>query len=274
MDERPNEEELREVYARFGLAYYFTEVLHASLANIYALAPFSSKDEIYKLRLEERYSLAWSTTLGQLMIKIDADMLPNEIINKFEKLLESRNSIAHGFWFKRIPHMHSLRGIEKLIGELDDVINEFRETNKVVSEIVRNKSAQLGITESELQQSSESVMSGHEMPDLHQQRRLKKNEHVANIYIVEIDRGKTLVFQTKDRELWQLSEVGLAWSPFDEVKDEWTEIEEIKSYLPATIRPRPQIENPWHYAFQLSENVHLKVSLRDNNICWSIDGND
>jgi hypothetical protein len=45
-DDEPDPELIREVYTRFGAAYYFSEVLHRGLSNAYVLAPFSTRDGV------------------------------------------------------------------------------------------------------------------------------------------------------------------------------------------------------------------------------------
>jgi hypothetical protein len=38
MGREPDSEDIKEVYARFGLAYYYAEVLHRGLCNLYLLS--------------------------------------------------------------------------------------------------------------------------------------------------------------------------------------------------------------------------------------------
>jgi hypothetical protein len=95
MSETSTEEEVKEVYARFGLAYYFSEVLHRGLCNAYALAPFESEEDVNRLRIEERLDLAWSTTLGQIAQHMEETGLPEDLIDRLGKAVDKRNSLAH-----------------------------------------------------------------------------------------------------------------------------------------------------------------------------------
>jgi len=62
--EEPDAELIKEVYARFGLAYYESECLHKELCIVHAIASFRSKSDITCPRLEEKLSYAFSLTLG------------------------------------------------------------------------------------------------------------------------------------------------------------------------------------------------------------------
>lgn len=63
-DQDQTEELIKEVYTTFGLAYYFSEVIHRGLCNIYAFASFGSREDITIPRVDEKLSLVYSLTLG------------------------------------------------------------------------------------------------------------------------------------------------------------------------------------------------------------------
>ena len=78
------EELIKEVYARFGLAYYFSECLHTQLCLIYTSGEYQDSSVITKPRVEEKMKYAFSLTLGSLK---------NEIQNLTKLFAESYNSI-------------------------------------------------------------------------------------------------------------------------------------------------------------------------------------
>jgi hypothetical protein len=59
-DQEPDAELIREVYARFGAAYYFSEVLHRGLSNAYVIAPFEKSEGVTGPRIDERMANAFS----------------------------------------------------------------------------------------------------------------------------------------------------------------------------------------------------------------------
>lgn len=69
---------IKEVFARFGTAYYESEVLHRGLCNVYASATFDDPKSVTRPRLQEKLSYAYSLTLGQI-IKESKHLFPTHI---------------------------------------------------------------------------------------------------------------------------------------------------------------------------------------------------
>lgn len=270
MPEEPSEEEVKEVYARFGLAYYFSEVLHRGLCNAYALAPFEEEDEMSGMRVDERFDFAWSTTLGQIVNHTDESLLSEDVLDRLDDAVEKRNFLAHYFWFERIPKINSRSGVEEMISELDEAVEMFRSLNEKINEQLKNHAEKVGITEQVLDEAKEEVLSGKERRSLHDQRKLKKQERVINAYKVPVQNAKVIILETRDGELWQLSDVGLAWTPYEEPGDDWEKDERLMSYLPATIDPRPGASTPFNYSLHLSGAI-LRVAKQDGQVVWTVD---
>lgn len=270
MPEEPSEEEIKEVYARFGLAYYFSEVLHRGLCNVYALAPFEDEKDVTRMRIDERLEFAWSTTLGQMVNEIDDTVLSENVVGELDEAVDRRNFLAHYFWFERIPKINSRSGIQEMLSELDDYIEMFRSLDEEISSQLRHHAHNLGITEEVINEAMEEVLSGAERESLHDQRKPEKQERLVAAYKAPVQGRKAIILQTRDGELWQLSDVGLAWSPFDEPGDDWEDDERIMSYLPATISPRPEISSPFNYSIELSGGV-LQVAKQNDKVVWTIE---
>jgi hypothetical protein len=66
----PTDDLVRELYARFGLAYYHSEVLHRGLCIILAMSDLPRRDLITRLRVEERLARAFSMTLGEVITEL------------------------------------------------------------------------------------------------------------------------------------------------------------------------------------------------------------
>jgi hypothetical protein len=100
-DQEPDAELIREVYARFGAAYYFSEVLHRGLSNAYVIAPFAKPDGVTGPRVDERM---WDT--HQISIPAahakDAESrrIPFEPKGRLAQLLKRRRFLgANGYAF-------------------------------------------------------------------------------------------------------------------------------------------------------------------------------
>src|SRR6266478_4591406 len=100
IDDEPDDDLIREVYARFGLAYYQSECLHRELCMILAWSGLPAHDLITRPRVEERLAQAFSLTLGDVAVKL-LGVLPAELNAELQEAVEARNFLAHQFWFER-----------------------------------------------------------------------------------------------------------------------------------------------------------------------------
>jgi hypothetical protein len=246
------EEMTKEVYAHFGSAYFFSECVHKGLCNLYALLSFWDKSDITAPRLEEKLKQAYSLTLGQIANKAKP-YLPDTLQSDLDKAIEHRNYLAHHFWFERCHLMPSLEGLEELRSELIDLANLFRKLDHDIEDFLQPKFNAYGIDEKLIQLSLNEVMAGKPMDPLPNKRYPKKQERIMRAWNVKGEDGKfTIIFESDDGILWQLCDVGLGWSAYDKPEPGWEIDKKLQKYLPATINPRPQISEPWNYAFQLS----------------------
>src|ERR671924_697913 len=98
MDDEPDDDLIREVYARFGLAYYQSEGLHRELCMSLAWLGLPSRDLITRPRVEERLAYTFSLTLGDVAAKLEG-VLPAELSGELQEAVNRRNFLAHHFWF-------------------------------------------------------------------------------------------------------------------------------------------------------------------------------
>ena len=93
----PTSDDVKEVYARFGLAYYHAEVLYRGLCNLYCASQVPPTGPMTRHRVEEHQRIASEMTLGQLLPRLDP-ILPPPLQERLADALERRNFIAHHFW--------------------------------------------------------------------------------------------------------------------------------------------------------------------------------
>jgi hypothetical protein len=93
MSDQPNDDLIRELYARFGLAYNRGECLHRELCIILAVSGLPSAELITRPRVEERLAQAFALTLGGVAAKL-ADVLPANLCERLQKILAARNFLA------------------------------------------------------------------------------------------------------------------------------------------------------------------------------------
>lgn len=266
MDDRPDDDLIRELYARFGLTYYQSECLHWGLCMILAWSGLPSRDLITRPRVEERLVQAFSLTLGDVAAKLEG-VLPTELSEELRKAVDIRNFLAHHFWFERAHLMFSAEHVRQLIAELDSYADLFDRLDTLVSEWSEPKRQELGLTDEVLQASLSRILAGESdepLPDRQSVRELEKKlgrrQRLIRVWEFTLDDGrKPLIFELADGSLWQLSDVGLGWTLFQEVGPAWTEHPAIKPHLPADILPRPKVAAPWDYEFTLANGAVLWV---------------
>ena len=81
------EELIKEVFAQFGAAYCHSEVLHRGLCIVYALATFDKAEDVTRPRIEEKLSIAFSLTLGQIVEKTKV-LLPSGLQQRLDRKSE------------------------------------------------------------------------------------------------------------------------------------------------------------------------------------------
>jgi hypothetical protein len=257
--EAPSDDDVKEVYARFGLAYYMAEVIHRGLCNLYCAAQMPKDGPITGPRVEEHLRTAIGTTLGQLLPQLLPLMAPT-LVPKAERAVERRNYLAHHFWYERIHLTSSLSGIEELLNELSAATDLFSEVNEEIEKLVLPFHSRIGLTPELLDRALAEAMSGKDMEPLNQQRKPKREETIVAAFDVPIASGRTLlVFQTDDGAIWQLCDGGLGWTNYEIADPAWPEAKKFAGLLPAKINPRPAVSAPWTFELQFGKKATLSV---------------
>lgn len=271
-EEEPTPDLRRELFARFGLAYYHSECLHKELCNFLAISVFPSRDGITRPRIEERLAQALALPLG-LVVEELRPLLPQDLLPDLEDALKKRNFLAHHFWFERAHLMFTASAIDKMIEELDAMSDQFHQLDEKCTQRFAKKRKELGITDEVIHSALEECLAGKPMDPLPTQRKLKKQERVVRAWEFTLPNGqKPLVFETEDGCLWQLCDVGLGWTYYDRIRPDWTVNETIQQNLPANINPRPKDYKPWNYEFKLANKAILwvKPGDRERSFRWGL----
>ena len=263
---------IKEVFARFGAAYYHSEVLHRGLCNVYALATFNRAEDIIRPRIEEKLAIAFSLTLGQIVEKTKS-LFPMDLQQRLEVALDKRNYLAHHFGFDRSPLMFSEQGLLEMHKELLEFSDLFRELDETITEYIKPKRQAMGITDDLIQKSFDRLIAGEPDEPLISQRLPRKQEHIVRAWDVKVaDNMISQVFESEDGFLWQFCDVGLGWTLFEKPAPDWVINKRLHKYLPANINPRPPITEPWNYKFRLTKEAVLwvKRGKRERSYTWGI----
>ena len=235
------------------------EVLHRGLCNFYVGLRTPDKGST-TLRIEELMREAFAETLGGILNRV-RDALSEDLESRLRVAVEKRNYLAHHFWFDQIHMLSSAEGAQALVGQLAEAVADFDHTNKELERLSLADIRRFGVTDEAFARML--VESSQEpMDPLPMQRRLKKEELVIAAYDVPVADGvRTLIFETDDHALWELCDVGLGWSRYEQVQQDWRRAEPFRDLLPARIRPRPESATPWAYEIHFGSRATMIVNL-------------
>jgi hypothetical protein len=262
MSDYDEKEELtKEVYAHFGLAYYYSECLHRGLCIIFSLLGFKKNTPITKPRLEEKLKQAFSLTLGQISEKIK-EFIPKALEDEMKNAIDKRNYLAHHFWFEKVHLLLSVEGLREADAELIELSNLFESLDHKLTDLFKPMFESFGINDMVLKKASEEVISGKPWKPLPDKRYPKKQERIVKAWnIPGPNKTYAIILQSEDGLLWQFCDIGLGWSDYDSVQSYWLIDERIQRYLPASINPRPSVSKPWNYEFTLANKIVLWVTV-------------
>jgi hypothetical protein len=281
MDDQPNDELIRDLYATFGLAYCQSECLHRGLCIALTYLRLPQADFLTSPRVEELLAQSFSLTLGEVAEKLEG-ILPAQWNTEIRKAVEIRNVLAHHFWFDRAHLMHNTNNIRLLIAELHSYANTFDKLDVQISEWskLKEKQKQLGISDEALKDNLMKILAGEDkepLPDKKTvrelEKKLRKKQRLIRVWEPALEGGRrSLIFELADGTLWQLSDVGLGQTQFKEVGQDWKEHQTIKPHLHADIVPRPNSSAPWDYEFMLANGVVLwvKPGRRKRSFTWGL----
>lgn len=256
----------KEVYARFGLAYYLSECLHSQLCITYASLGFRSPTDATRPRIEQKMKWAFAQMMGPLIEAI-RDQVPPPCAAALSEALRRRNTLAHGFWFEKAHLMTTEEGLRGLDAELQDAATVFETADAQLMKVYEQVRLRVGITDEAVNRSMERLLAGETEPPLPNKRQPKKEERIVRAWTVPLNDRTNTVFETDDGLFLQLCEAGLGWSAHEQSATDWAISEKIQAHLPANIPTRPPASEPWRYNLRINSAI-LEVSKHtDSNTC-------
>ena len=149
------DEQVKEVYAHFGLAIYLAQVLEHGIVNCLVLselipsrrANINSQDEWIQ-ELDSFCNLNFERTLGQLIkfLTVEAS-IPVDLEKLLRNALLERNRLAHRFFREKVKEFLIQTGREKMIEELITAQELFVKADKSLDVFIRPLREKYGITD-------------------------------------------------------------------------------------------------------------------------------
>jgi hypothetical protein len=265
----PEEEEMRDLYAHFGRAYYKTELVYQGL--VYAVAMLSFDGDLSRPRVDENLRAASEKTLGQL-VPLAKKVLSESLHASLDWALVERNFLAHGFWYARSHMMSTSDGKRALMDELEDAANRMGELNSILTDIMMDHLHKLGMTEETFQVLlAESKTEPTEPFPKRRIPRTGEDLEIVKAWVVRSSESLTaLVLEDAAGERWQLCDVGLGWSYLEEDSGDWKPCDQLQ--LPARVVARPKGAANWSYRLTVSTGKEICVYREPatSRLTWTI----
>ena len=267
-DQKPDAELIKELYARFGLAYYHSECLHRELSNIYVLGTFEKSADITRPRLEEKLAFAYSLSLGDH--ERGERSTTRDSILRTERCYKKEELPCPSFLvWTCVSHVQCDRRkqYDRRVERLFSTVQCSRQESLSIFWAPKKE---LGLTDEIVHAVLDKAKPMEPLP---QKRPFKKQERLVRVWEFPLrPKIKPLIFETEDRCFWQLCDVGLGWTDFETIGPDWQVNKEIQKYLPANINPRPKISKPWDYEFKLAKDAifWVKPGKLDRSFQWGI----
>ena len=161
------DEHVRDVYAQFGFALYYTQVLEYSLVNalIYTdLIPSITKKVRTREEREQEFDSFtqrhFETTLGTMIRRLSiATPVPLDLEDLLRRALSKRNWLAHRYFRDRSSEFMFKNGRDKMLAELKEARALFEEADNRLSEVIESMREKYGPTDEMLEQVSREILA-------------------------------------------------------------------------------------------------------------------
>lgn len=157
----PESEQIREVYARFGLAMYQAQCLERQLAIILATKYGPGPTRITRKDFDALLERMFKRTLGQLVNDIGGIIEVNE--DEKEQLryaLNKRNWLAHHYFWDRAAEFQSRDGRASMITELQEAAEYFDAMDVIYTKRTRDWGETVGITQQSIDDHLDRLLQG------------------------------------------------------------------------------------------------------------------
>ena len=154
MTDDPESEHIKEVYARFGLAVYFAQVLEHGIVNALVVVDLipprrhlaRSKDE-WEAAVDAFMGRHFEHTMGRLMKDLrSVTTIPAHLDGLLKQALKKRNWLAHEFFRERATEFLTSTGREQMLAEVDKSRDLFKTADEALENVVKPLREAAGIT--------------------------------------------------------------------------------------------------------------------------------
>jgi hypothetical protein len=155
MQPNDDDEHIKEVYARFGLAVYFAQVLELGLVNALIFLHLIPSRR-HRARSRDEWGAVVNTfidrhfeaTMGHLIKNLrDVTQVDTDLERLLSDALKRRNWLVHDFFRERATNFVSASGRQQMLTEIDECRELFQSADERLEAIVEPLRLGAGITD-------------------------------------------------------------------------------------------------------------------------------
>lgn len=141
----PEDHHTREMYARYGLAMYFAQVVEAGIKNALVMAKLSSKEFATIGEFDESWAANFTVTLGRLVRGFKPYLAGDDALEADLQLaLDLRNQLAHHFFWDHAADATTTEGRDRMIAECMATVEFFADISERLGVVVGRYSEAAG----------------------------------------------------------------------------------------------------------------------------------
>lgn len=256
-------EQIREVYAVFGLAMYQAQNLEKGLAML--LAVLDDSQLMTAWDYDAHFAEGFESTFGTLLTKFAklSTRGHEELLKRLKKAADDRNDLAHHYFWDRAAQFCFSQGRTQMIEELLSMGSHFESLDEELRELALGLAERRGLTRNVLQAQTaagmEELLSGAAKP--YRPRRVPNPIEIVAAYEWRTDSTvkSKLILASRDGKYVVLGDRGLRYGPQNIPAKELAVKADFERALPATVNPRPKKSAPWNYAISLANRYVLRA---------------
>jgi uncharacterized protein with HEPN domain len=139
--------QIREVYAKYGLAMYSAQCFETGLVNLLISLKLKDREKIIRSDIDLFTEKYYEKTLGRLIHSLKQAMKISENLEtELRELLDIRNYLAHRYFRVKAIDFMKKDGRQRMLFELESIISKLENGDKKIDSIDSVICEQYGIT--------------------------------------------------------------------------------------------------------------------------------
>jgi hypothetical protein len=136
----------REVFAHYGAAMFYAQVLEQGLVNVLTFAQTATSRVGTREVYDFNFTANLSVTMGRLLRRLKPFFAEDLTLDSaLSAALELRNRLAHSYWVEHDRNFFSFAGREIMLTELIEGQELFQEVDKRLAPVLERYLSSLGI---------------------------------------------------------------------------------------------------------------------------------